>query len=81
MVVLLQTQKEEKNVGDIKREERIYFIYLPCQCLLSYINHKVLTSKNKKAKDRTLLIANGKNLQENHTQRSLPQGASPPLSL
>lgn len=28
MVVLSQTQRKEKNVGDIKREEGIYSIYL-----------------------------------------------------
>lgn len=32
MVVLLKTQREEKNVGDTKREEGIYFAYLRETC-------------------------------------------------
>lgn len=32
MVVLLKTQREEKNVGAIKREGGIYFAYLIETC-------------------------------------------------
>lgn len=90
MVVLLKTQREEKNVEHIKKVKRIYFSYFIESCPVSAhraLKSSIKFSQEKKSKskvlskDKTLLIANWTNLQENHTDRSISQATSTPLSL